>query len=109
MFADFDSLIVEERDDSVMGGGVVRVYRLPNGYGLSALNTPLAHRFLYAWEFAVLEPDPSDPTGFGDVVFDTPLTSTVKICRTDAEAEEFLREAVCWAEMSCLVPTTSSA
>lgn len=104
MLADFDALIVEERDDAVMEGGVVRTYRLPNGYGLNGINSPLAHRYPFAWEFAVLEPDPSDSSGFGDVVFDTPLTSTVRICRTMDDAESFLRQAVQWAESFELMP-----
>ena len=95
--ADFDRLIVSERPDLIMSEGVVRLYRLPNGYGLNGINSPHAHKFSYAWEFSVLEHWPEDPLGFGDIVFDTPLTSTVKICRTDAEAADFLSRAVQWA------------
>ena len=86
MLSDFDELIVAERPDLIMGEGVVRLYRLPNGYGLNGINSPKAYRFDYAWEFSVLEPDKEDPLGFGDVVFDTPLTSTVAVCRTETEA-----------------------
>lgn len=95
--ADFDRLIVSERPDLVMNDGVVRLYRLPNGYGLNGINSPHAHFFSYAWEFSVLEHWPEDPLGFGDVVFNTPLTSTVKICCTDSEAADFLNRAVQWA------------
>lgn len=95
--ADFDRLIVSERPDLIMSDGVVRLYRLPNGFGLNGINSPHAHSFSYAWEFSVLEYWPDDPLGFGDVVFNTPLTSTVKICRTDAEAADFLNRAVHWA------------
>lgn len=96
-FDDFDRFLVEERADRVLGNGRVRVYRLPNGYGLNGINTPRANTFPYDWEFAVLEPDPSHPSGFGDVVFDTPLTSTVAVCRTEAETLAFLKAAVDWA------------
>ena len=96
--ADFNHLIVEEREDRVLGQGIVRVYKLSNGYGLNGINTPLAHNFSYAWEFAVLEPAPSEEYDFGDVVFDTPLTSTVKVCRTEEEAAQFIKSAVDWAQ-----------
>ena len=94
---DFNHLIVEEREDRILGSGIVRVYKLPNGYGLNGINTPLAHKFPYAWEFAVLEPAPSEHYDFGDVVFDTPLTSTIKVCRTEEEAAQFIKKAVEWA------------
>lgn len=93
----FDGLIVEERDDQVMGGGEVRVYKLPNGYGLNGINTHQAHRFPYSWEFAVLEPHPDNVAEFGDVVFDTPLTDTVCVCVTETDAANFLYRAVLWA------------
>lgn len=93
----FDHMLLSERDDAIMPGGRVRLYRLPNGYGLNAINAPGAYRFAYAWEFAVLEPDPADAAGFGDVVFDTPLTRTVKVCLTEEEAAAFLESAESWA------------
>lgn len=88
-----------------MGGGIVRTYRLPNGYGLNGINTPHAHRFPYAWEFAVLEPDTFGNSMFGDVVFDTPLTNTVKVCRTEEEAAKFLALAVQWAQSTVAPPS----
>lgn len=97
---EFDHLLVVERPDLIMGDGVVRLYRLPNGFGLNGINSPHAHSFQYAWEFSVLEHCSEDPLGFGDVVFDTPLTSTVKVCRTEAEAVEFLEFAIAWASQA---------
>jgi hypothetical protein len=97
-FSEFNHLMVEQREDVVLGGGIVRRYRLPNGYGLNGINTPLAHRFPYAWEFTVLDPDESHSSGFGDVTFDTPLTSSVVICRTERDAAAFLARAVAWAK-----------
>lgn len=94
---DFDHLLIGERRDLIMDQGQVRLYRLPNGYGLNAINSPEAYPFPYAWEFAVLEHDPHDALGFGDVVFDTPLTSSVKLCRTEQDAVDFLNAAVLWA------------
>lgn len=108
LLADFDYLIVHERDDAVMGQGKVRVYRLPNGYGLNGINSPRAYRFSYRWEFAVLEPDPEVPGLFGDVVFDTPLTSTVAVCRTEEETVAFLCRALEWAQSSPLPATSLS-
>ena len=93
----FEHMLICERDDLIMGGGQVRLYRLPNGYGLNGINTPRAYRFAFAWEFTVLEPDPEDALGFGDVAFDTPLTTSVKVCRTEEDAVEFLGEAIAWA------------
>lgn len=99
---DFNNMLVLERPDLVMADGVVRLYRLPNGYGLNGINSPHAYSFPYAWEFSVLEPSSEDVLGFGDVVFDTPLTSTVKVCRTEAEAVAFLEFAIAWASKARL-------
>lgn len=73
-----------ERLNSI--GGVQRIYDMGHGWTLSAINSPMAHSYAYAWEFAVVGPE-------GVLEYGTELTSDVEVFSTDAEAEEFLRRA----------------
>lgn len=77
--------------------GVQRIYRLPNGYGLSAVNSTMLHSYTFAWEIAVLEGVNDDGT-FADLSYDTPLTSDVEVFSTDEEANEFILKAFVWAK-----------
>ena len=67
-------------------GGVQRLYLFASGYGLSLINSPIAHAYPYAWEAAVLDPD-------GDIAYDTPLAEDVVVFRTDDEANAFIEQA----------------
>ena len=59
-------------------GGVQRIYRFPNGFGLSLINSPLAHTFSFAWEAAVLRDVSEDGATF-TLTYDTPMTRDVEV------------------------------
>jgi hypothetical protein len=82
--------LVEEKSNSI--GGVQRVYRVGN-WGLSLINSPMAHSFPFAWEAAVTKYD--EEGGFG-LTYATPLTSDVEVFYTEQEAEDFLARAFAW-------------
>lgn len=71
-------------------GGIQRLYDLPNGYGLSLVNSPILHAYDFAWEAAVFSPD-------GRLTYSTPLTDDVEVFDTDEEANDFIRLAIAWA------------
>jgi len=73
-------------------GGVQRVYRFNNGYGLSAINSPMAHIYPFAWEIAVLK-GVSENGSFETLCYDTPLTSDVEVFQTTDEANAFIERA----------------
>lgn len=85
-----DEHLVLERANDI--GGVQRVYRFSNGYGLSLINLPMAHAYPFAWEAAVLKDVPEDGHG-GEIDYTTPLTEDVEVFATDAEANEFIKRA----------------
>ena len=70
--------------------GIQHVFDLPNGYGLSFINAPMAHAYPYAWEAGVFGPN-------GKLTYDTPLTNDVEVFDTEADAEAFLDKALAWA------------
>ncbi len=86
-----DDMLVDERPNL---GGVQRRYRLPNGYGLSAISAAMLRSYPFAWEIAVLKPEG------GGIAYDTPLTDDVEVFATDDEANAFIAKAKAWAEES---------
>ncbi len=72
-------------------GGVQRMYKLPNGYGLSLVNAAMLHSYPFAWEAAVFYPK-------GGLAYNTPLTSDVEVFYTDEQANDFIARAIAWAE-----------
>lgn len=85
-----DYLLLERHN--VSAGGMQRIYRFPSGYGLSAINSPIAHLYPYAWEFAVLKN--VSPEGNGELDYTTILTTDVHVCHTEDEANEFIKRAI---------------
>lgn len=73
-------------------GGVQRIYRFANGFGLSVVNSPMLHAYPFAWEIAVLENVTEDGADF-DLTYDTPLTSDVEVFSNDAETNDFIHRA----------------
>ena len=73
-------------------GGVQRIYRFKNGYGLSLINGPLAHAYPFAWEAAVLEDVSEDGNNF-ELTYDSPLTDDIIVFSSDEEANAFIRRA----------------
>lgn len=67
-------------------GGVQRIYQLPNGWGISAINTPIVHCNPFAWEFAVLNPD-------GYINYSTELTGDVEVFADEKDANDWLKHA----------------
>jgi len=76
--------------------GVQRIYRLPNGYGLSLVNPPALRSSPYTWEAAVIT-DVQDNGDFGDLSYETPLTNDVEVFTSTASANAFIRKAIQWA------------
>ena len=91
-----DDMLIVQRPHP-LGGGVQRLYKLPNGYGLSLVNAPALHSYPFAWEAAVLT-DMRDDGRFSDLTYDTPLTSDVEVFSTDEEANSFIARAKAWAQ-----------
>ena len=83
-----ENLVLEQRHL----GGVQRIYRFPDGHGLSLINGPMAHGFPFAWEAAVLWQVKKDGSS-GRIQYTTPLTSDIEVFQTDAEANEFIDRA----------------
>ncbi|WP_319519838.1 hypothetical protein [uncultured Martelella sp.] len=89
-----DMLILERGNPAA--GGVQRLYRLPNGFGLSLINGPIAHPYPYAWEAAVVTN--MDETGkYERISYDTELTRDVEVFETVQEANDFIGRAKKWA------------
>lgn len=76
--------------------GVQRIYRLPNGYGLSAVNPKALRSYPFAWEIAVIT-HVEDDGNFASLTYDTPLTNDVEVFQTVGEANAFIRKAIKWA------------
>ena len=87
MITDKDLLI--ERTNPI--GGIQRVYRFPSGYGLSLINSPMAHGYPFAWEAAVLQN--VDDKGNGSITYGTKLTDEVEVFETDKETNAFIKKA----------------
>ena len=73
-------------------GGTMRIYRFPDGHGLSMISSPQAHDFPFAWEAAVLWRVKKDGGG-GRIQYTTPLTRSVEVFYSDDEANEFIDRA----------------
>jgi hypothetical protein len=78
-------------------GGVQRIYKLANGYGLSAVNSPMLHSYPFAWEIAVLT-EVTEDGRFSNLSYDTPLTSDVEVFPTVEGANAFIEGAILWGE-----------
>lgn len=74
------------------GDGIQRIYRFPDGHGLSLINSTMAHAYRYAWEAAVLK-DVSDDGQHFSLTYDTPLTSDVEVFAIEAAANQFIMKA----------------
>lgn len=97
-----DENLILERPHPAGLGGVQRIYRFANGYGLSAVNSPILHVAPFAWEFAVLEHVSEDGQSF-ELTYKTPLTEDVEVCGSDAEANDFIKAA------AAILPTLPAA
>lgn len=95
-----DDMLIDERPHL---GGVHRVYRLPNGYGLSLINSQMVHAYQFAWEAAVRTPN-------GHLTYETPLTEDVEVFFNEEDANEFIARARAraWAEQA-LEPTATQS
>lgn len=71
-------------------GGVQRLYRFPSGFGLSAVNSPMLHCYLFAWEIAVLKWEGGDH----ELTYETELTDDVEVFEDDKKANEFIERAI---------------
>lgn len=85
-----DQNLKQERPNGSIGG-VQRLYEFKGGWGLSLINSPMAHSYRYAWEAAVLSPD-------GSLNYKTPLTCDVEVFMSDEEANEFIERAAAYLE-----------
>lgn len=86
-------LVKEQPHPSEIIGGVQRIYRFPNGFGLSAVNGSRLHVYPFAWEIAVLKGVKEDGSGWAELTYETRLTNDVEVFITDDEANNFIRRA----------------
>lgn len=91
-----DDMLLKETPHRFLSG-IQRLYKLPNNYGLSLLNSKELHDFEFAWEAAVIEPS-QDSEDFGCLSYDTPLTDDVEVFYSDEEANAFIEKAKLWAQ-----------
>lgn len=80
----FEEYQIENKSDFDLGG-VQIIYKFPNGFGASCLNSKILHFYPFAWEIAVLDKN-------GELTYDTPVTSDVVIVDDDDEANEVLKQ-----------------
>lgn len=92
-----ENLIVERPHKSEYIGGVQRIYRLANGYGLSAVNGARLRSYPFAWEIAVVT-NVRDDGDFSDLSYETPLTEDVEVFMTADAANEFIARAIQWGK-----------
>lgn len=85
-------LLLERPHPSAYVGGVQRLYIMPNGYGLSLVNSSMLHSYPFAWEAAVVAGLRTDGH-FDDLVYTTELTNDVVTFQSDEEANEFIEHA----------------
>lgn len=85
-----DHLLFERQTDI---SGTQRLYRFPDGHGLSVVNGPMLHHYPFAREIAVLADVTEDGTSFA-LTYDTELTDDVETFSTDEEANEFILKAI---------------
>ena len=84
----------DERDHPAGMGGVQRIYKFPNGYGVSVIR----FKFSYGmdeglWELAVLDfVDHKGKVGSYSITYDTPVTSDVEGNLTDDAVDKLLTE-----------------
>jgi len=67
-------------------GGVQRIYKFPNGWGLSAVNAQRIFVYPFAWEISVLNSE-------GHLDYSTELTDDVEVFGTDEETNKFILRA----------------
>lgn len=84
-------LLLEKPHPSV--GGVQRIYRFDNGYGLSVVNGAMLHGYSFAWEIAVLKDVAKDGSSF-DLTYDTELTDDIEVFDSDEETNAFIKKAI---------------
>ena len=82
-----DNNLKEEKPNSI--GGVQRLYKFKGGWGLSLINSPMAHSYPFAWEAAVLGVD-------GHIDYSSPLSDDVVVFSSDDEANQFIEKARCY-------------
>jgi len=80
--------LIKEREHPSGLGGVQRIYRFGD-YGLSLINTPMAHAYPFAWEAGVLKFKGDN----WELTYDTELSDDVEIFSTEEEANEFILKA----------------
>jgi len=86
-----DHLVKHEiRSDGI--GGVQRIYRFANGYGLSLIDDPMLHSYSFAWEAAVLK-GVTNEGKFKGVYYGSPLTDSVVAFDTEEDANAFIHRA----------------
>jgi hypothetical protein len=81
--------LVEEKPSEI--GGTQRIYRWKD-WGLSLINSPMAHAFPFAWEAAVIKFKDVNGNAF-DLSYKTELTSDVEVFDTNKETNEFILRA----------------
>ena len=87
-----ENLLTERSHINSSIGGIQRIYRFKNNFGLSLVNSPMLHSYPFAWEAAVLEKVSDKGTSF-KLTYDTPLTNDIEVFSSVEEANEFITKA----------------
>lgn len=84
------NLLLERPHPSL--GGVQRIYRFSNGYGLSLVNSPMLHLYQFEWEAAVIKNVSDDGMDF-KLTYETMLTDDVEVFFSCEDANDFINKA----------------
>ena len=72
--------------------GIQRIYRFPNGYGASVVQTTSSYGgYEGKWELAVIHSNRDDIDNF-ELCYNTEITSDVRGWLSEAEVEEILKQ-----------------
>ena len=75
-------------------GGLQRIYRLENGYGLQVIESTIAYPDICVWEIAVLKNIEKDGASYSfDITYNTSLTNDIETFYTEEEANAFIERA----------------
>lgn len=81
-------------------GGTQRLYK-SGDWGLSLINSPMAHSYPFAWEGAVMYK--------GELCYTTELTNDVEVFQTDEEANVWINRALDYFDANPEAPGQQTA
>ena len=89
-------LVLEVEHFTFPESGKQKLYLLPNGYGLSVVNSPELHHYKFAWEVAILKNfifETKNKYTF-ELDYDTELTNDAEVFSSDRDTNKFILKAL---------------